>query len=271
MKKLIVTGAVFAAGFAAGGVVLQRDSMTATAQGAPTECAKLVRTSAGGLAQDVNGDGGFDISDAVYILNFLFTGGGAPKAICGGPLPATGQTGCWDTAGNPIDCSDAGSWPGEDGRYREGCSPEGRFVDNEDGTVTDTCTGLMWQKETPNPGAIHGATPEGWVTWESGLRYCEQLEFAGHSDWRLPNVQELSSLIMYNQPVAEAPTIAGPFQETTGTYTSYWTSTTMEAYPAWAWAVYFRWGWTIAGKAECQFDTAKVNAVCWVRAVRDAR
>ena len=43
------------------------------------------------------------------------------------------------------------------------------FVDNSDGTISDTSTGLMWQKETA-PGTY---------TWEQALTYCENLTLAG--------------------------------------------------------------------------------------------
>jgi hypothetical protein len=96
---------------------------------------------------DVNGDGTIDISDAIYLLESLFLGGEAPVPIeCPPPvvkgLPATGQTKCYDSAGNEIDCTSA-DFPGQDGFYQAGCPSEGRFVDNDDGTVTDKCTGLM--------------------------------------------------------------------------------------------------------------------------------
>ena len=66
---------------------------------------------------------------------------------------------------------------------------EDRFVDNEDNTVTDTCTGLMWQKETPCCT----------FSWQESLHYCEDLKLAGHSDWRLPNIRELQSIVDYGR------------------------------------------------------------------------
>ena len=50
------------------------------------------------------------------------------------------------------------------------------YIDNGDGTVTDTGTGLMWQK----------ATAPGTYTWEAALVYCENLNLANHTDWRFP-------------------------------------------------------------------------------------
>ena len=56
-------------------------------------------------------------------------------------------------AGSPSSASsrmrrDSATCPGQDGFYQTGCAPDHRFVDNGDGTVTDNCTGLMWQKDT---------------------------------------------------------------------------------------------------------------------------
>jgi hypothetical protein len=82
---------------------------------------------------DVNGDGVVDLSDAVYTLNWLFRGSGAPPVPIecpSGALPATGQTKCYDTDGTEIDCGSA-DWPGQDGFYRTGCSSVGRGLGSE--------------------------------------------------------------------------------------------------------------------------------------------
>ncbi len=57
--------------------------------------------------------------------------------------------------------------------------------DNGDGTVTDTVTGLMWQK----------ATAPGTYTWEEALDYAEGLELARHTDWRLPSRKEYKTIL----------------------------------------------------------------------------
>ena len=65
------------------------------------------------------------------------------------------------------------------------------FVDNGDGTVTDTATGLMWQKDgSPKP-----------LTLKRAAYYIKSLNdkrFMGYSDWRMPTVEELASLIRGN-------------------------------------------------------------------------
>ena len=91
------------------------------------------------------------------------------------------------------------------------------FVDNGDGTVTDTDTGLMWQQ----------GTVSGIYTWEEALSYCENLSLGGHNDWRLPNINELQSLVHYTRYNPSIDTVH--FSNTVSSY--YWSSTTNAYYP----------------------------------------
>ncbi len=63
------------------------------------------------------------------------------------------------------------------------------FVDNGDGTVTDHATGLMWM-QNDNGSAI---------LWKDALTYAEDFSFAGYSDWRLPDIKELQSIVDYSR------------------------------------------------------------------------
>jgi len=180
---------------------------------------------------DVNGDGAIDIADAVSILTYLFAGGRGPEAIegsgGGGVLPATGQTRCYMGVSpwSEIDCASA-EYPGQDGFYQKGCAMEGRFVDNGDGTVTDNCTGLTWQKDTA----------AGKYTWPEALQYCEDLELGGKTDWRLPNVRELQSIVDYGR---YGPAIDPVFSAESSWY---WSSSSLVGSPDLAWFVYFNLG-----------------------------
>jgi hypothetical protein len=62
------------------------------------------------------------------------------------------------------------------------------FIDNNDGTVTDKATGLMWQKSGSSSSLEN----------RSAKQYIKRLNrkrFAGYSDWRMPTVEELASLL----------------------------------------------------------------------------
>jgi len=79
------------------------------------------------------------------------------------------------------------------------------FVDNDDGTVTDRATGLMWQQADSGTG----------MDWEDALAYAEGLTLGGHDDWRLPDVKELQSIVDYTRsPSAGDPSALGPAIDT---------------------------------------------------------
>ncbi len=61
-------------------------------------------------------------------------------------------------------------------------------TENGDEMISDSSTNLFWQKE-----------PVKKATWKEALSYCENLEYAGHTDWRLPNMNELATLIDYSK------------------------------------------------------------------------
>ena len=148
---------------------------------------------------DVNGDGTIDISDVVYLVTSLYLGGPVPKPIEGGTakcqLVASNVTTCYGKAG-AIDC---GVPPavGQDAYYHLGCPLDGRFIDNGDKTATDTCTGLMWTTELFDVDGDFEFTLNDRLNWRDAMAFVENLNFAGHDDWRLPNVEEWNSIINY--------------------------------------------------------------------------
>jgi len=108
-------------------------------------------------------------------------------------LPRTGQTKCYDTAGVEIPCAGTG----QDGEIQAGVAwPDPRFTDNSDGTMTDNLTGLMWTKDAN--------LPSGYMNWQQSLDYVAGMNSGtyqnyGYHDWRLPNVNELESLVNANE------------------------------------------------------------------------
>ncbi|MEE3346553.1 MAG: DUF1566 domain-containing protein [Nitrospinota bacterium] len=70
-------------------------------------------------------------------------------------------------------------------------SGDNRYLDNDDGTITDTKTGLMWMKKDSYLHSGH------WLNWHEVHDYVRQLNdegFAQHSDWQLPTREELKTL-----------------------------------------------------------------------------
>jgi len=132
------------------------------------------------------------------------------------------------------------------------------FVDNGDGTVTDTSTGLMWQKDTARDG--QGSIVS--ITWQEALSYCESLSLAEHTDWRLPSIKELRSIVDY---CMYAPSIAPVFNETFAS--EYWSSTTDASISDAAWAINFYSGNGLYGYTYKSLNYDYVRYY-YVRAVR---
>jgi len=105
------------------------------------------------------------------------------------------------------------------------------FVINGDGTVTDTSTGLMWQQATAES-----------MTWEDAIGYCEGLVLGGHSDWRLPNRNELQSLVDYAKDSPAIDTTAFPGTMSSG----YWSSTTYAYNSNNSWILHFKFGYVLS-------------------------
>lgn len=96
----------------------------------------------------------------------------------------TGQTYCYNDSVS-IPCPEPGSaYFGQDAQY-VGNQPS--YADNGDGTVTDLTTGLMWSRD---PGSK--------LTYEQAVGGAEGFNLAGYNDWRLPNIKELYSLILFS-------------------------------------------------------------------------
>lgn len=120
------------------------------------------------------------------------------------------------------------------------------FTDNGDGTVTDTKTGLIWMRCTIGQ-TWNGATCTGTATTYTWARATVLTQtYAGHSDWRLPKVRELQSIVDYSK---FDPAIDGSTFPATPIDHFFWSashrlifSTTDDA-----WIVDFRGGATFSG------------------------
>ncbi|MBI5675717.1 MAG: SBBP repeat-containing protein [Nitrospirae bacterium] len=123
----------------------------------------------------------------------------------------------------------------------------GNFIDNHDGTISDTSTGLMWQQAEP-----------GEMTWSDALNYCENLALppgSGQTDWRLPNIKELESI---TDDTRYDPAIDTTFFQIGAIWNFYWSSTTHANYTNYAWGVLFYDGYV---SYYSKYDSSYVRCV----------
>ena len=129
-------------------------------------------------------------------------------------LPRTGQTGCYDAKGKEVGCR----CTGQDGDVEAGVAwPNPRFTagaDREADCMKDNLTGLMW----PKNGNLPGANKD----WTSAIDYANAMSLCGHADWRLPNLNEIESLVN----AGEVPPVWLKTQGFTNVQLSYLSSTT---------------------------------------------
>ena len=70
---------------------------------------------------------------------------------------------------------------------------DGQLIENGDGTVTDTKTGLMWKQQSEKNNEFDDHA--GVFSWVSAINRAASSSYAGHTDWRVPNSKELLSLV----------------------------------------------------------------------------
>jgi len=161
-------------------------------------------------------------------------------------LPKTGQTKCYDSlGGGEINCAGTG----QDGESQAGVEwPEPRFTVSGD-CVTDNLTGLMWAK--------NGNLPNGTKTWQGALDYVASINYGsglcGHKDWRLPNVNELESLINSGEANTANWLNSQGFSNVQSNY--YWSPRRMPAIP-------ITRGSSVCGMAPCTTTISPTTSTC---------
>ena len=136
------------------------------------------------------------------------------------PLPDTGQTKCYDTSGKEMGCPAIGQpLYGQDAQY-QGAMPA--YHDNGNQTVSDQISGLMWMKSDDGTRR----------TWQEAVAYCNVLDFAGRTDWRLPTKFEMDSIVDYGR---SGPAINPVFSCQSSFY---WSALPYVDDPAYAWGVF---------------------------------
>ncbi len=178
-------------------------------------------------ASTLGGYSDWRLPSRIELISIVDKGGYNP-AINATYFPSTASSGYWSSTtygtfsaiyvgGGPFYSSKTDS-------YYVRCVRGGQITqnltDNGNGTVTDSGTLLTWQQGENS-----------LMAWETALTYCEGLSLAGQTDWRLPNIKELFSLVddtRYN------PSINTTYFPSTGSkyYGAYWSSTTNAGHPS---------------------------------------
>lgn len=137
-----------------------------------------------------------------------------------------------------------------------------RFIDHQDGTVTDSKTGLMWSKcsvgQTYSSGECVGLSQS--KGWAESLQYIQSLNGAGgqagYADWRMPNIDELATIVEYQcfDPAVNLSVFPATPSKT------YWSSTPDPQVSGEGRSIYFKYGTDI---------TPEVEKERFVRLVRD--
>jgi hypothetical protein len=141
-------------------------------------------------------------------------------------LPDTGQTKCYDNR-REIPCPKTGEpFYGQDGNYR---GPQPAYRDNSDGTVTDLNTGLMWQQGDGQNDVYRN--------WQGAVDYCSALDLGGHTDWHLPTINELISLVDVGIAIPGPAINTTYFPECRSDW--YWSGNTVVYNPDVGWGVGF--------------------------------
>jgi hypothetical protein len=186
----------------------------------------------------------------------------------GGPR-RTGGAKCYNAGGGQIACTGTG----QDGETQTGTDT--KFVDNGDGTISDVGSGLTWEKLSDDD-SIHDKDNVDY-TWSQALAKIASLNagaFAGYSDWRIPNVRELETLVNLGN---SDPAVPGLFATNCGFHSygnggctilecsctradNYWSSTPAEYNTLLTWTVDF-----FVGQVTTSYRT---NSGAALRAVR---
>lgn len=125
--------------------------------------------------------------------------------------------------------------------------PQPSYKDNGDGTVTDLNSGLMWQQGDSQNHA-------GGRTWQDALNYCECLTLpSGYSDWKLPNVRELETLVDWDRYDPEI----NPLFSCRSSH--YWSSSTSTNDRDFAWVVHFNGGYVDGGTKTFDYSVRCVR------------
>ena len=138
--------------------------------------------------------------------------------------------------------------------------PDSRYQIHGDGTVTDTVTDLMWAQcglgQDHNNNCAGNATDH---NWQQALEAVADYSLGGYSDWRLPNIKELASLLSYYY---KTPSINATIFPNTNIeqHVGYWSSTPYASWSYAAWTVDFGGGRPIYRTRDSSYPVRLVRA-----------
>lgn len=196
---------------------------------------------------DLNGDGAVTVNEILVAVNSALNG-------CALPSPTPPASGSPTRTAKATATATRTTTP----------TPLPRFVDNGNGTVSDSTTGLTWAKQSDDGGITDkdnlytwtATHPDGRPTGTLFLTYLPWLNngnFGGHRDWRIPTDVELRTILDPATPHPGSPLVAAAFNQdcrpgcgvtqcSCTVANSYWTATTVPQSTDRAWYVSFNNG-----------------------------
>lgn len=140
-------------------------------------------------------------------------------------------------------------------------TPDASFVLHQDGTVTHKTTGLMWMRcSLGQEWKVSSCVGESaTLSWGEALKAAAAHEFAGYTDWRLPNKNELESIV---EEACCVPAINQRlFPQTQASF--YWSSSPYSGLAVGAWSVDFGYGAVSASAKTGKIHVRLVRDVVW--------
>ncbi|MDI7269450.1 MAG: DUF1566 domain-containing protein [Myxococcota bacterium] len=101
--------------------------------------------------------------------------------------------------------------------------------------VADTATGLVWQGCSAGQSGVECAGSPPHYGWEDAVRYCQALDWGSYTDWYLPNVRELASILDDRRERPSIDTTVFPGEYFPGMFwlSPFWSSSVMTCFDAW--------------------------------------
>jgi len=166
-----------------GAIPLSSSEQVSATYASSTLILSIPTLSINGLLYSANLKRDISLSGYQFELSSFYKGGSYK-------IVDTGQTNCYSSSGSATSCANSG----QDAAYN-GNLPS--YTNNGDGTITDNVSGIIWQQspDSNEDGVIDGTDKFSQSDAES---YCSSLELAGQSDWRLPDIKTMYSLIDFS-------------------------------------------------------------------------